>query len=54
MSHATAKAPQIERGAAQPASVPRQRETGIVAWLRTWEQILIAEVLSAMERRRYD
>ena len=54
MSEATAKAPQIERHAPEPTPAPKTPETGIAAWLQTWRQVLIAEVLSVLERRRCD
>lgn len=54
MPHATANASQIERQAPELPPVLQPPKSGIVAWLRTWRQVLIAEVLSAMGRRRWD
>ncbi len=52
MSQATTKAPQIDPQASKPAPAPQLPKTGVEEWLRTWRQVLIAEVLSLMEFRR--
>ncbi len=54
MSEASAKVQQIERRMPAPVPPLRQPKNSIVAWLQTWRQVLIAEVLSAMEHRRWD
>ena len=54
MSQAAARAPQIAPQAPEPAPLPQQRKTSIAAWLRTWSEVLVAEVLNAMERRHGD
>ncbi len=54
MSQAAAKAPHVESQTPQPDLVPQQRKIGIVAWLRVWSQVLVAELLRVMERRHGD
>jgi hypothetical protein len=54
MSQAAAKAPQVESQTPQSAPMLRQRKIGIVGWLRSWSQVLVAELLRLMERRHGD
>jgi hypothetical protein len=54
MSQAAARAPKLVPQAPNPAPAPQRPKTGIVAWLLTWRQVLIAELLNVMERRRCD
>jgi hypothetical protein len=54
MSQAAANAPQVGPQAPEQVPVTQPLRTGIVAWLRIWRQVLVAELLRAMERRPLD
>ena len=54
MFQATAKRTASERKERDHTPVPQQPRTGIMAWLRTWTEVLVGELLRALEPRHWD
>jgi hypothetical protein len=53
MSLATAHAPETPQPPPEPVCAPQKSQKSVLEWLRTWEQVLVAEILNAMERRKH-